>query len=97
MVASGPHQIAKIVQDQLRESGPHGRRVRVLAEEIAQESGSGNGPWWYVPVSVHRDAENMAQIYETLSGVEESLEENEHLFVLLVPRIIPFQKWEETV
>lgn len=96
MVASGPHEVAKIIQEKLRDQGSLGRRVRVLAEDVAQESGQG-GSWWYVPVSIHRDVENMAEIYETLSGVEESLEENEHLFVLLVPRIIPFQKWEEAV
>lgn len=92
MVALDPHRIAKLVQDRLREHVAT-LRVRVLADEVRMESS--DGQWWYVPVSIHRDPENMALVYERLSSVEESIEQKEQVSVLLVPRIIPFQKWQD--
>ncbi len=87
-------RIGKLVQDRLTRAGvPSLRRVRVLTDEIRHEVTDGN--WWYVPVSIHRDTEAMAAIYEGLSDIEMELQDKESTSVLLVPRIIPFQKWED--
>jgi hypothetical protein len=91
MIAHDPHWVAKVVQDRLRQS-PLGQRLRVLAEDVRQETT--DGVWWYVPVSIHRDPERMAEIYDMLSELEEQLEEDE-VPVLLVPRIMPFERWQD--
>lgn len=89
-MAIDPHHVAKLVQERLRLQGALTSRVRVLADEVREESSDGR--WWFVPVSIHRDPENMSLIYEALSSVEEAIEKDDQVSVLLVPRIIPFQK-----
>ncbi len=92
MIADDPRVVAKAVQDRLRKS-PVGMRLRVLADEIRRETT--DGVWWYVPVSIHRDPEHMGEIYDALSIAEEHLEEEDHVTVLLVPRILPFAAWQD--
>lgn len=92
MIDKTSEQVAKVVQDMLRKS-PGGAQVRVLTDEVREDQ-SDRG-WWYVPVSIHRDLERMGLIYDTLSAVEEALLESDQLSVLLVPRILPYQKWSD--
>jgi hypothetical protein len=92
MIDATKEQVAKAVQDNLREI-PGAKQVRVLVDEVRKDQSESG--WWYVPVSIHRDTENMGLIYTALSEVEETLLEHEGLSVLLVPRIIPFQKWSD--
>jgi len=84
-------RVAKMVQTALRGRNAHAARARVIADEVTRHPDG----MWYVPVSVMRDTEHMALIYQAFSEVEDALEERENLDVLLVPRIIPFQKWED--
>jgi len=84
-------RVAKMVQAALRGCNPHAARARVIADEVSRHPDG----MWYVPISVMRDTEHMAAIYEAFSEVEDTMEERESLDVLLVPRIIPFQKWED--
>lgn len=85
-------RIAGLVQDRLRSGPGPVRSVRVLADEVAREAGEET---WYVPVSLHRDPEFMGLIYGAFSSIEEELERDKGLFVLIVPRIVPFQRWAE--
>ncbi|MBX3364247.1 MAG: hypothetical protein KF866_05715 [Phycisphaeraceae bacterium] len=85
--------IADLIQRQLRE-GRYTRRVRVLGDDMTSRV-VGSDEVWYVPVSVHRDAEHMSMIYDGLSDVEENLIKEHGLRVILVPRIIPFHRWED--
>ena len=87
MVATSPTQVAKLVQERLNKAGAHASRVRVLAEEV--RPGSDDAAWWYVPVSYQQDPQSLYAYYEAFSKIEEELEEQEHVDVLLVPRIVP--------
>ncbi|MEZ6235118.1 MAG: hypothetical protein R3B68_13100 [Phycisphaerales bacterium] len=92
-MTTDPKIVAALVQEQLRSDQRFAvRSVRVLADEITKPS---DGSFWYLPVSIHRDTENMATIYEALSSIESVLESTHGVRVLLVPRIIPFQKWQD--
>jgi hypothetical protein len=87
MVADNPQVVAKLVQERLRAAGQVGASLRVVAEDVVRQTN--DGVWWYVPVSIQRVSSRMAEIYYTLSDVEERIEEEDHVSVLLVPRILP--------
>ncbi|MBY0311641.1 MAG: hypothetical protein K2W85_06205 [Phycisphaerales bacterium] len=86
-----PILVAKNVQEMLIAKNAHTAKARVLGDEVWHDA-----DLWYVPVSVQRDTEWMATIYDTFSEIEEELEEQKGLRVLIVPRIVPFQRWSET-
>jgi hypothetical protein len=89
MVADNAQVVAKLVQERLRTPGPVGSRLRVVAEDVVRQTS--DGVWWYVPVSIQRDPARMGEIYYTLSSVEDRIEEEDHVAVLLVPRILPVE------
>jgi hypothetical protein len=85
MVAASPTDVARLVQEKLRNAGPHASRVRVLADQV--RPGSDGGNWWYVPVAYEQDPDNMYLYYEAFSRIEDELGEQEQIDVLLVPRM----------
>lgn len=85
MVAN-PADVAKKVQERLNANGPHAARVRVLAGEV--RPGTDGADWWWVPVSYQEDRNNAYVLYDVFSGIEEKLLSDEHLNVLLVPRVV---------
>jgi len=85
-------EIAARIQRILNEKYVGPARPRVLADEVRLAGDAAK--MWYVPVSIHRDTEHMYLVYQALSEAEEQLEADD-IEVLLVPRIIPFQKLED--
>jgi len=58
-----------------------GRELRVAVEEVKQEADG-----WYVPVVSSGGApENEPVLDDVLNRVEQELEEQDHLYVMLVP------------
>ncbi len=78
-------RVQRMINDRLLASAPPTPRV-VPAEARLH---SGEVDWYWIPVEIQRVPGAMERVYFTFSTIEEELEENESLFVLLVPRIIP--------
>jgi hypothetical protein len=85
--------VAKRIQKILdgKKVGP--ARPRVLTDDI--ERPGGEDGLWYIPVSIHRDTEHMYLVYQAFSETEEEME-SQGVEILLVPRIIPFEKLQDS-
>lgn len=81
-----PKQIAKIVQSCLN-GNARGRSVRVVPDEI--RSVRDESVWWYVPVTYQQDPWHAYEFFELFADVEEQVRSNEHVDILIVPRILP--------
>ncbi len=86
-------EVAKRIQRILdgKQVGP--ARPRVLTDDI--ERPASDDGLWYIPVSIHRDTEHMYLVYQAFSETEEEME-NQGVEILLVPRIIPFEKLQDS-
>jgi len=86
-------EIANRIQKILNGKNVGPARPRVDTDKI--ERPGGEGGLWYVPVSIHRDTEHMYLVYQAFSETEEEME-NQGVEILLVPRIIPFEKLQDS-
>jgi hypothetical protein len=73
-------EIVEIVGRYLKDKHPGGATLEALAQGIRHEQ-----DWWYVPVRPSVEPVRRYEYYEALADVEASLEESEHLTVLLLP------------
>jgi len=85
MVAATPQHIASRVQTYLREDDVAGQYVRVLADQVRLGDPTSN--WWWVPVAFQTDPYKLYYYYQLFSSIETKLLEQDHLNVLLVPRV----------
>ncbi len=79
--------IAKIVQDRLRDSKSTALFARVIADQV-RPAGRAE-PFWYVPVAYQQDPNAVYQLFEVFSSIEEELEASEQINILIVPRLLP--------
>lgn len=73
-------EVVEIVGRYLKDKHPSGATLEALAQGVRHEQ-----DWWYVPVRPSVEPERRYEYYETLADVETSLEDSEHLTVLLLP------------
>ncbi len=73
-----PQQVAQKVRDYLTDARPAGIALEVVESDIRRVEG-----WWRVPVRPDRWPEPIFPYYEALADIEATIQENEHLNILI--------------